>query len=107
MSKFTFEVTGMGAQNGIDGWPGRLPNEPLSLLINNVGDTDYFKTLAIPLVAGNNFVGNFGVDSFSVILNEAPVRRMRLKAPVGQTITWSTANMPPRLKIIGVAKAMF
>jgi len=96
----------MGAHNAIDDWPGRLPNEPLSLLINNVADTDYFKTLAIPLVAGNNFVGNFGVDSFSVILNEAAVRRMRLKDPVGQTITWSTANMPPRLKIIGVAKDM-
>ena len=106
MTKSTLEVTGMAAHNAIDDWPGRLPNEPLSLLYNGLADTDYFKTLGIPLVAGNNFVGNFGVDSFSVILNEAAVRRMRLKDPVGQTITWSAVNAPPRLKIIGVAKDM-
>jgi len=104
MTRSTAEVTNISAHNVIDDWPGRLPNEPLSLLFNAVADTDYFKTLAIPLIAGNNFVGNFGVDSFSVILNEAAVRRMRLKDPVGQTITWSAANTPPHLKIIGVVK---
>jgi ABC-type antimicrobial peptide transport system permease subunit len=104
MTRSTAEVTNISALNVIDDWPGRLPNEPLSLLFNAVADTDYFKTLAIPLIAGNNFVGNFGVDSFSVILNEAAVRRMRLKDPVGQTITWSAANTPPHLKIIGVVK---
>ena len=106
MTKSTMEVTGITAQNSIDDWPGRLPNEPLSLLYNAVADTDYFKTLAIPLVAGKNFVGNLGVDSFGVILNEAAVRRMRLKDPVGQTIAWSAANAPSHLKIIGIAKDM-
>ena len=104
MTKSTMEVTDLNAHNAINDWPGRLPNEPLSLLYNAVADTDYFKTLAIPLVAGKNFTGNFGVDSFSVILNEAAVRRMRLKDPVGQTITWSATNAPSHLKIIGVAK---
>jgi len=104
MTKSTMAVTDLNAHNAINGWPGRLPNEPLSLLYNAVADTDYFKTLAIPLVAGKNFTGNFGVDSFSVILNEAAVRRMRLKDPVGQTITWSATNAPSHLKIIGVAK---
>ena len=104
MTRSTLEVTNMSAHNAIDDWPGRLPNEPLSLLYNAVADTDYFKTLAIPLVAGNNFVGNFGVDSFSVILNEAAVRSMRLKDPVGQTITCPVVNAPSHLKIIGVAK---
>jgi len=97
-------VTGNYGFVPLDNWPGKLPGESFSLIDNAIGDTDYFKTLAIPLVAGRNFMGNAGADSTGVILNEAAVRRMRLAQPLGQTISWSLAWVPRNLKVIGVVK---
>jgi len=88
----------------IDGWPGRLPNEPLSLAVNAVGDSDYFRTLAISFVMGDNFKGNEGVDTGSVILNETAVRRMRLERPLNQYLDCSFHGAAHRLRIVGVVK---
>jgi hypothetical protein len=88
----------------IDNWPGKLPNEPLSLDCNTVGDTDYFKTIGQPFVAGQNFTGNIGADSTCVILNEAAVSRMRLRQPLNATISWSISWVPHNMKVIGVVK---
>jgi len=96
--------TDPNAQLTIDNWPGRQPNEPLSLAVNAVGDADYFRTLGIGLVAGENFKGREGADSASAILNETAVRRMRLKQPLNQYLDCSFHGEPHRLRIIGVAK---
>ena len=61
----------------IDNWPGRLPNEPLSLAVNAVADSDFFRTLRIDFVKGDNFKGNEAADSSSIILNETAVQRMK------------------------------
>jgi len=97
-------VTDVYSHDPIDNWPGKLPGESLSLVLNAIGDTDYFITLGIPFVAGRNFTGNPGADSTGVILNEAAVRRMRLTQPLNQTISWSLAWVPGNLKVIGVVK---
>jgi len=88
----------------IDNWPGRLPNEPLSLAVNAVGDPDYFRTLGIDFVMGADFKGNEGADSSSVIINETAARRMRLKQPLNQYLNCSFHGAPHRLRIIGVVK---
>jgi len=88
----------------IDNWPGRLPNEPLSLAVNAVGDSDYFRTLGIGIAAGDNFKGNDAADTGSVILNETAVRRMRLKQPLNQYLDCSFHGAPHRLRIVGVVK---
>jgi ABC-type antimicrobial peptide transport system permease subunit len=72
--------------------------------MNAVADTDYFRTLDIPFSSGRNFTGNFGADSTCAILNETAVKRMRLKNPINQIITWSVSNGPTRLRIVGVVK---
>ena len=92
------------SHNTIDNWPGKLPNEPLSLAMNSLGDPDYFKTLGIPFVAGRTFTGIDSVDATDCILNESAVHRMRLKDPINQYIHWSLSNAPNRLRIIGVVK---
>ncbi|MHA4808972.1 ABC transporter permease [Flavitalea flava] len=97
-------ATEVHSHNTIDNWPGRLPNEPFAPVMNAVADTDYFKTLGIGFVAGTNFKGYVGADSTSVIINEAAMRRMRLKQPINQTLTWSLSNAPNRLRIVGVVK---
>lgn len=88
----------------LDNWPGRLPNEPLSLRVNGVADADYFKTLGISFITGDNFNGNEAADSNSVILNETAVRRMRLKQPLNQYLDCSLGGLSHRLRIIGVVK---
>jgi putative ABC transport system permease protein len=88
----------------IDNWPGRLPNEPLSLAVNAVADSDYFRTLGIGFVTGDNFKGIEGVDTGSAILNETAVRRMRLKQPLNQYLDCSFHGAAHRLRIVGVVK---
>jgi len=95
-------ATDVFSHNIIDNWQGRLPNEPLSLAMNAVADTDYFKTLGMQLLAGRNFTGNFGEDSVCAILNEAAVKRMRFKEALNQTISWSLSNAPHNLRVVGV-----
>ena len=104
MTRSLNPATEVYSHNVIDDWPGRQPNEALNLAMNALADSDYFKTMGMPLVAGRNFTGNFAIDSTDVILNEAAVRRMRLKQPLNQVITWSVSNAPNRLRVVGVVK---
>ena len=104
MTRSTDAVTAITHHNAIDDWPGRSPNEPFSPLLNAVADTDYFKTLGIAMVAGRNFEGNFAADSLNVIFNEAAIKRMGLKDPVGKSISWTIPNTPAHLRIIGVVR---
>ncbi|HEY4291304.1 MAG TPA: ABC transporter permease [Puia sp.] len=104
MTRSLSQATEVDSHNVIDDWPGREPNEALNLAMNALADSDYFKTMGTPLVAGRNFTGNAAVDSTDVIVNESAVRRMRLKQPLNQIITWHLSNAPNRLRIIGVAK---
>ena len=104
MTRSLSPATDIYSHNIIDNWQGRLPNEPLSIAMNALGDTDYFKTLGIPILAGRNFTGNESADSTCVILNEAAVKRMRFKEPINQIISWSLSNAPHHLRVIGVVK---
>jgi ABC-type antimicrobial peptide transport system permease subunit len=92
-------VTELWNWSVIDDWQGRQTKEGLSIGTVYIGD-DYFQTMGMQLVAGKGFDGNFPADSGSVVLNEAAVKRMRLKDPVGQLITWH--HSPHR--VIGVVK---
>jgi len=97
-------VTEVYGRNTIDGWPGRQANEAIVPAGLAVGDTDYFKTVGMQFVAGRNFTGNRGDDSASVILNEAAVRRMRLKQPLNQVLHWTLTWVPQNLRVVGVVK---
>jgi ABC-type antimicrobial peptide transport system permease subunit len=104
MTQSLTAATDIGSHNTIDNWPGRMANEPLSLAMNAVADSSYFTTLGMSFVAGGNFTDNLAADTTSAILNEAAVRRMRLKEPVNAVISWSMSNAPNRLRVIGVVK---
>ena len=104
LTRSAYLQTDASTQMTIDNWPGRLPNEPLLLTVNAVGDSDYFRTLGIGFVTGDNFKGNEGTDTSSVILNETAVRRMRLKQPLNQYLDCSFHAAAHRLRIVGVVK---
>jgi putative ABC transport system permease protein len=86
---------------GIKSWSGQNPGESLGLAEVDIAD-DYFSTLGMPLKAGRGFSGNVAADTLKVILNEAAVRRMRYKNPLGQTIT--LYDHEKQIKVIGVVQ---
>jgi putative ABC transport system permease protein len=75
-------ITGVTAHTNLDYWPGKYPGETVEMgIITTTGD--YFKTLGMKIEEGRDFI-NATSDMHSVILNEAAVKRLRLKKPVNQ-----------------------
>jgi putative ABC transport system permease protein len=101
VTKSSSRVTTDGVYDDIDAWPGKMPGETLGMLTVALSDADYFQTMGMRFSSGANFTSDLGADTLNVILNEAAVKRMRLKEPLGQTITWAETK---RVRIIGVVK---
>ena len=80
-------------------WPGKDPNYFADLAFMNVS-WDYGKTVRWEIADGRDFSRDFPTDTSSFILNEAAVRLMGLKHPVGTIIT--SEKIP--YKIIGIVK---
>jgi len=79
-------------------WPGKNPNENVLFNYRDAG-ADFTKTLGSQMVAGREFLENQR-DSTKVIVNEAAVKVMGLKEPLGTIITrWGR-----KMTIIGVMK---
>ncbi|HVU97895.1 MAG TPA: ABC transporter permease [Puia sp.] len=94
-------VTQIWSWAGIKSWSGQNPGETLGLAEIDISD-DYFKTMGMQFTAGHGFSGNLAADSLNVILNEAAVKRMRYKEPIGQVI--NLYDQDRKIKVIGVAK---
>lgn len=81
-------------------WPGQLPGED-KIVIDQIGVTYHFaSTYGLEIIKGRDFATDRPADSSAIMLNEAAVKLMRLKNPVGQTVGWQGA---PRT-VIGVVK---
>ncbi|MCF3107470.1 ABC transporter permease [Niabella sp. CC-SYL272] len=85
---------------GID-WPGKEDGTSAEFPFLGVG-YDFGKTINWQVVAGRDFSRDFPSDSAGVILNEAAVKYMGLKQPIGTVIY---ADKAP-ITIIGVVKNM-
>jgi hypothetical protein len=81
-------------------WPGQLAGEE-KIPIDCMGAMYHFTaTYGLDIVDGRDFDTGHPSDSSAVLLNEAAVKLMRLKNPVGQSITW----LDSRRTIVGVVK---
>ncbi|CAM4001252.1 duplicated orphan permease [Pedobacter westerhofensis] len=79
-------------------WGGKSPNESTLFNYRSAGN-DFVETMGTRMVAGREFSAQYS-DSNRVIINEAAVKVMGLKHPVGTTITfWESPVV-----IIGVMK---
>ena len=77
-------VGSQGGTTGID-WEGKDPKEYVRF--NNITvDYDAIETLGMHLKDGRAFSRKFGADSTAIIFNEAAIRAMGLKNPVGKTV---------------------
>ena len=89
-------ATWVNLHDDIDNWPGKKAGERMELGTVWV-NLDYFKTLGMKLVEGMDFNGVS--DKATVIINEAAVKRLGLKHPIGQIFKYDTTRT-----IIGVVK---
>jgi putative ABC transport system permease protein len=69
-------------------WPGQLPGED-KIPIDEIAVTYHFiNTYGLTLTQGRDFDKSRPADSATVILNEAAVKLMRFKSPLGQIVKW-------------------
>lgn len=69
-------------------WKNSQPVDKTVVFSTVATDYDYTKTLGIKLLDGRDFSRDFA-DSNAVILNQAAVKRMGLKNPVGEQLKWN------------------
>lgn len=81
----TSPATDVWWHTDIDQWSTKNPGETVEMGVIFVSE-DYFKTVGMSIGDGRDF-SNMN-DSTSVVFNEAAIKRLRLKNPVGQKITW-------------------
>ncbi|QIL41142.1 FtsX-like permease family protein [Pedobacter sp. HDW13] len=80
-------------------WEGKNPKELISFNHRGIG-YDFVETIGTEIISGREFSAKFPNDTSSVMLNEAAVKMMNLKNPIGATIKfWGT-----RLTNVGVVK---
>jgi len=78
-------------------WKNSQPIEKTVIFSTIATEYDYAKTLGIKMLEGRDFSRDFA-DSNAVILNQAAVKRMGLKNPVGELLKWNGKPMT----VIGV-----
>ncbi len=80
-------------------WEGKDPGEADYFEGFGVG-YDFIETMDMQMAEGRSFSRNFGNEDSTIILNEAAVKLMHLKNPVGKTVKYFDQNR----QIIGVVK---
>ncbi|MGC4035814.1 MAG: ABC transporter permease [Chitinophagaceae bacterium] len=88
-------------ENGTGGvdWEGKDPNRPIEFTHAAVG-YDFIKTMHSQIVQGRDFSKDFGTDSVGYIVNEAALKIIGYKDPIGKPLTfWRKKGT-----IIGVIK---
>jgi len=102
VAKASSPVTNIYSHQSLDKWPGKNAGDE-SVNIGSISVSDnYFKTLGMTIKEGHDFSSNWATDTLNVILNEAAIKRIGLKNPINQLITWNGMSQPAR--IIGVVK---
>ncbi|WP_454802464.1 FtsX-like permease family protein [Mucilaginibacter phyllosphaerae] len=93
-------ITNSGGTSWGISWEGQLPDED-KLPIEQIVTTYHFtKTFDLKLIDGRDFDIARPSDSTAIMLNEAAVKMMRLKEPLGAVIKWQGVNRT----VIGILK---
>ena len=82
-------------------WKGKDPNQQVvfgTILI----DPDFGNVINWQMKEGRNFSAQFPTDSSGFLFNEAAIKQMGLKNPLGETVKWHGKDW----KILGVVKDM-
>ena len=94
-------TTSIGTFSGGLAWKGKDPSQ--AVVFPNIDISyDYGKTIGWHFKEGRDFSKAFATDSLGFVINEAAVKYMGLKNPVGATIQWNDRFF----HVIGVVKDM-
>ncbi len=81
-------------------WQGQLPGED-KIPIDQIAVTYHFiSTYGLKLVEGRDFSEAYPADSAAIILNQAAVKMMRFKEPLGQIVKYQDKQC----KVVGVVE---
>jgi putative ABC transport system permease protein len=101
MSESSSPVMGIWSNNGGFDWKGKHPDLHTDFATVWVSP-EHGKTVDWKIKEGRDFSRKFSTDSSAVILNEAAVKFMDVKDPVGMELRWSGK----KLQVVGVIKDM-
>jgi len=98
-------LTAVWSNNGGFSWEGKDPS--LEADFATIWITHEFgKTVGWQFAAGRDFSRDFGTDSAALVINEAAVRFMGIKDPLGKMIKWGGGPDAKSYKVIGIIKDM-
>jgi putative ABC transport system permease protein len=101
MAESTSSTTGVNNDRGDISWKGKDPSA--SSYFGYIGvTTEYGKTVGWQFMDGRDFARKFISDSLGIVVNEAAVKFMGLKNPVGEVLRVGKRD----LTIVGVVKDM-
>ncbi len=101
MAESSSPLTGVWSNNGGFNWEGKDPSldaEFATIWVTH----DFGKTVNWQFTQGRDFSRDFTTDSSSLVINEAAVKFMNLKEPVGKKINWNDEDFT----IVGVIQDM-
>ncbi|TSD66910.1 FtsX-like permease family protein [Inquilinus sp. KBS0705] len=93
-------ITGSGGASWGINWPGQLPGEDKLPISQMVATYHYISTFNLKMAEGRDFDISRPSDSTAIMLNQAAVKLMRLKEPLGAKIKWQGADRT----VVGVIK---
>ncbi|HET7002794.1 MAG TPA: ABC transporter permease, partial [Puia sp.] len=97
-------VTEVYSNNDGYSWQGKDPS--VNGAFDNIWVThDFGKTVGWQFTQGRDFSRTFTTDSNAIVINEAAVKFMNLRDPIGKIVTW-TARPGKNLIVIGVIRDM-
>jgi putative ABC transport system permease protein len=101
MTQSSSPLTEIWSNNGGFNWQGKDPG--LDAEFSTIWVThEYGKTVGWEFAQGRDFSREFKTDTLAVVINEAAVKFMNVKQPVGTVIVWNKRNY----EVIGVIKDM-
>jgi ABC-type lipoprotein release transport system permease subunit len=99
ISRITHNPTKLEASTGGVQWEGKDPTSTIQFTPLGVG-YDFMKTMKLKMAAGRDFSKDFATDSASYIINEAALRIIGYRDPLGKPLTfWQKPG-----RIIGVVR---
>ncbi|RYY20359.1 MAG: FtsX-like permease family protein [Sphingobacteriaceae bacterium] len=101
VSKTSMTITNESSSSSGLQWGDQNPDHVKINFTQFASTGDFAKTMGLKLTAGRDIdLVNYPTDSDAVLLNETAINWMKLKSPIGQSITANNKS----LKIVGVFK---
>jgi putative ABC transport system permease protein len=93
-------IVGRNYATGGLSWDGNVPADQAIYFEGFFGGFNFIETMNMQMAAGRSFSKNYGAEGNKIVLNEAAVKIMHLKNPVGATVKAYGGNY----QVIGVVK---